>query len=215
MHILFKLVVYLLLGAIINIAVACGCALTLNRNWNIAPLVITNELTPRQVQWWVDHAPCDFPPVPQMSATYSGESFRGIGIGIGIDETQMWTPRSDSSNWRGYNLLHIRAGWPFRALEGTRWQVYGSGDKDRDIYRAVLPILKGSRWLLLRPRWFGFIANTLIYAFLLYGLFYGPRISKRFIREKKGHCIKCGYDLRGTSGSGCSECGWKRDEVKA
>ena len=29
--------------------------------------------------------------------------------------------------------------------------------------------------------------------------------------NRRGHCIKCGYDLRGDFSGGCPECGWQRE----
>ena len=31
------------------------------------------------------------------------------------------------------------------------------------------------------------------------------------IRRKRGHCIKCGYDLNHAPHKGCPECGWRRE----
>ena len=35
--------------------------------------------------------------------------------------------------------------------------------------------------------------------------------ARRLIRRKRGLCIKCGYDLRGTEHEVCPECGWQRE----
>ena len=70
------------------------------------------------------------------------------------------------------------------------------------------------RALPLRPIWPGFAINTIFYAAILWLLTLGPFTARRMIRRKRGQCIKCGYDLRGTSEGGCPECGWRR-EVEA
>ena len=59
------------------------------------------------------------------------------------------------------------------------------------------------------PIWHGVIVNTIFYAAILWMLTLGPFTARRMVRRKRGRCIKCGYDLRGTSGGGgvCSECG--------
>ena len=81
------------------------------------------------------------------------------------------------------------------------------------------------RWLPLRPIFPGFIINTLFYAAIWFGVFFGVGFVKRAIRKKRGRCVKCGYDLRGqrhqaTEASrdqghavGCPECGWGRDDA--
>ena len=40
---------------------------------------------------------------------------------------------------------------------------------------------------------------------------HGPFTARRIVRRKRGHCIKCGYDLRGDLERGCPECGWRRE----
>ncbi len=45
----------------------------------------------------------------------------------------------------------------------------------------------------------GFAANTLFYA--------APFATRRLIRRKRGHCIKCGYDIRHADHDACPECG--------
>ena len=60
------------------------------------------------------------------------------------------------------------------------------------------------------PIWKGLIFNTLFYAALLWLLTLGPFDVRRMIRLKRGHCTKCGYDLRSDFEAGCPECGWGR-----
>ena len=59
----------------------------------------------------------------------------------------------------------------------------------------------------LRPIWSGFAANTIFYAAILWLLCSSPFVVQRLIRRRRGHCIKCGYDLRGTEHEVCPECG--------
>ena len=70
-----------------------------------------------------------------------------------------------------------------------------------DGYRSELPFL---------PIWSGFAINTIFYAANLWLLALAPFAARGLIRQKRGHCIKCGYDLRGSSGGGscCPECGF-------
>ena len=69
------------------------------------------------------------------------------------------------------------------------------------------------RVLPLRPLWSGFAINTVFYAALLWMLWLSPFVVRRAIHRKRGHCLKCGYDLRGDFSAGCPECGWRREDV--
>ena len=66
--------------------------------------------------------------------------------------------------------------------------------------------------LPLAPIWPGFAINTVFYAAILWLLTLSPFTARRMIRRKRGHCLKCGYDLRGDYSAGCPECGWRREE---
>ncbi len=63
------------------------------------------------------------------------------------------------------------------------------------------------RALPLRPIWPGFAINSVFYAAILWLLTLGPFTARRFIRRRRGLCIKCGYDLRGAEHEVCPECG--------
>ena len=73
--------------------------------------------------------------------------------------------------------------------------------------------IKPIKILPLRPVWSGFALNTGLYALALLVLYCLWWLSRRFIRNLRGRCLKCGYDLRGKLTSGCSECGWRRAEI--
>ena len=55
-------------------------------------------------------------------------------------------------------------------------------------------------------RWMGGLAEVLLG--LLF--FFGAQ-SVEVVRPGRGHCPKCGYDLTGTAGPVCPECGASRD----
>jgi hypothetical protein len=67
------------------------------------------------------------------------------------------------------------------------------------------------------PIWPGFVIDTLFYAAIWGGVWFGFVGGKRFIRTKRGRCPRCGYDLRGgvrveppATSPGCPERGWNR-----
>src|SRR5205085_1739279 len=60
------------------------------------------------------------------------------------------------------------------------------------------------------PVWPGSAINTIFYAAVLVGgwlLFVAPFKLRRWRRIKRGHCVKCNYDLTGAAHERCPECG--------
>ena len=57
----------------------------------------------------------------------------------------------------------------------------------------------------------GFAINTILYAAILWPLWRIPFALRRHIRRKRGLCVTCGYDLSGDLAGGCPECGWRRE----
>ena len=206
---LTKLVVFLLLGAIVNVAVAWGCA-----TW-IVPL--TNDLAAllRQMnaplrsdyrRWWATHAPSGFQKEPVVAVRYAN---------VGVTHVSMWKPVAFTPEGTVDRdlVLRIRAGLPLPAVEGAYWQAAGTptAGTPKVIPDAVVVLPANGLKILLRPVWPGFAINTIFYAAILWLLTLGPYTARRIIRRSRGRCIKCGYDLRGTSGGAsgrvCSECG--------
>jgi hypothetical protein len=69
-----------------------------------------------------------------------------------------------------------------------------------------------SRWALpARPYWPGMALNAGIYGVMLLiaarALSAAAGTVKRIFRRSRGSCVACGYDLRGSPASTCSECG--------
>ena len=129
-------------------------------------------------------------------------------------------PLSKDPNFVGYVhftdvACETRAGWPIFSLQGVVWNHSPPGRppqwrKYMVVNLANRPGLRRSkdgRWLPLRPIWTGFAINTIFYTASLWLLTLGPFTARRLIRRKRGHCIKCGYDLRGTKHEVCPECG--------
>jgi hypothetical protein len=62
------------------------------------------------------------------------------------------------------------------------------------------------------PIWPGFAINTMFYAVILWVLFTGPFVLRRWRRIRRALCLKCGYDLRNRpiDAAVCPECGATR-----
>jgi len=127
-----------------------------------------------------------------------------------------------------FRLLDAR-GWPMLALRSNLdWSFSGQSGPSvltlgqvvtvssgyllaHDRRRSALDI-EWAQVVPLAPIWPGFLVNSLFYAALLWLVISGPFILRRFLRFKRGHCPPCGYDLRGAFHAGCPECWWGREE---
>jgi len=116
----------------------------------------------------------------------------------------------------GYVIADQASGWPARSL----WCAWGDPILVRNV-RAddalkrdawsilVAPARTGNvgKALPLRPIWPGFAINTVFYAAVLWLLFAAPFALRRWRRSKRGLCPSCAYDLRATLANTCPECG--------
>jgi hypothetical protein len=209
---LFKFVVFLLLGAVVNVAVAWG---------TIARPVWRGMRTssPEVKGAWPSPVPPHWTPPDLL---LQKESF---GLVVHQYTGYEWT----GDLTRHYSVFVARCGLPVSALQWHRSQEFAPSDPQPEKRLNVFP--ESSRWevgvpiprmlpgfretywkaLPLHPIWPGFAINTLFYAAILWLLTFGPFTARRIIRRKCGHCISCGYDLRGDFSAGCSECGWQRE----
>jgi hypothetical protein len=80
--------------------------------------------------------------------------------------------------------------------------------------RWVRPLPEHQNRLPLFPLMSGFAIDTLFYAAIWFGLFFGFASARRAVRRARGRCPMCGYDLRGALEKGCSECGWNQTEAR-
>ncbi len=109
-------------------------------------------------------------------------------------------------------------GLPFRALWCEHGIDVGPGRMTRTTEGgfAISQGFRGGGYpitLPFRPIWVGSVANTVFYAALLVGAWVVVRRWRIAVRRSRGHCPKCGYDLRRDFGGGCPECGWGRAGV--
>lgn len=106
------------------------------------------------------------------------------------------------------------AGWPCLALTGVEL----NHSKPNVAYNNMNCLIETplqmqdgsimvSRYLPIRPIWPGFAINTVIYATFLWMITLGPFKLRRHLRRKRGSCLKCGYDLNHADHKACPECG--------
>jgi hypothetical protein len=133
------------------------------------------------------------------------------------DVLPSWGRHADDS-YVEMNMV-IASGWPFLALwyHQTVWstdsptlQTHFQAHGGIQLKWRYAGFIHRPCVLPLRPIWFGFIVNTVLYALILSLLYCVLFVLRRRIHLKRGRCPKCGYDLRHALSGGCPECGWNR-----
>ncbi len=179
----------LLLGAVVNVAVAWGCARWSNAGLGGAGVIWpTKDDPPVAAQRiWHRYAQEDWPPFDDY-ASRSGwgksvEMLRSIAI---VDVGGV-------TRFRMYFVSQSKAGWPLRTFQ--RGSSINAWDR-RNVVEIMIPYA---------PLWPGFTINTIFYAAILWLLIPGPFVLRRFLRVRRGLCPKCAYPM-GESAV-CTECG--------
>jgi len=214
---LTKLAVFLLLGVIVNLAVAWGCALLVDFSAVETGLGGAKSHRGDWVIWRHDAG--------------GAVRIRALPVsGNNIEEYEQyplhpsllpaWGPLAAQLRQQERNGLLVRVadayGWPTNSMwcafawNTARWP---NVITDPRLSAIIIASPMGGNYALsqralpLRPIWPGFAVNTLLYTVILWLFLCGPFELRRIIRRKRGQCIKCGYDLRGAEHEQCPECG--------
>ncbi len=203
---IFKLVLFLLLGAVVNVAVAWGLA-----GFYPATFDRTKSSLSDEARGWASDKGI---PDPVIS------SYNGLGIRWVVVHKQVGTTMLSGGVEEpvyDYAGMEVDAGWPFVAMHEQSWIDDGVSPSHRRIYRTAIglqtettglgPVIAPLRPLPFYPALPGFLIDTLIYAAIWFGLFVGFGAARRTIRHKRGLCIRCGYDLGHADHRACPECG--------
>jgi hypothetical protein len=223
------IVLWLVLGAIVNIAIAWAVTA-----WTAWPGGFASIEGDEQAIAWPGPAPDRWPPPNDL--------IRYRSFGWSLDRCVAIVPADDEGGRRQflvqYMIETVRVGWPMRALRWERWVdglptqpaaagtpggAAGAGSQRQGragpgAWRSGIPLAlelfgfdpdDGKR-LPFCPLWGGFIINTVLYAIGLWLIIRAPRFVRGLNRITHGRCPECGYDLRGRLEAGCSECGWNR-----
>ena len=182
---LVRICVLLLLGAIVNVAVA----LTI-MSWSgshVFGFHVTQRLfsTAEAGQFLEQYAHDDSLPISAPSGVVTnGWNMRSIIAGGPVS-----LPAGDED----YVVAEYSAGFPWWCI---RRATHG--------FPRILPMSTSPLGLI----WPGFAINTVFYAFVLWLLFAAPFALRRWRRIRRGLCPKCAYDLRGSAdAAACPECG--------
>lgn len=176
-------ILFLLLSAIVNVALAWACAL-------YSPLrAIHNPIA--DPEWRI---------------------FLFYG-GFGVEREELMGVPSEQTSLAIPVRTTIRSGWPLAALVGSVLHAGPTWPAEPvPVEGAMLRLPSGSWEGCLVPLtilWPGFLLNTLMYAAILATLFLVPGRLRRTLRRRRGRCTHCNYDRRGLPATDtlCPECG--------
>jgi hypothetical protein len=222
------LLVFLLLGAIANVAVAIAAAVFLNvpGSTSVAGWLSTDQH--QYISGWDCIRGSStgvvrlvaYPRKQSMLNQMDPSRVRDLNDPDHRKMVLPWWSDWDSELRRDRTSFHAQLfdarGWPLPTLEAHwfggktevdldkrwRWGISLSSSMARTAGGYNIGALKA---VPLRPIWPNFFLNTLFYAALLWLLLAFPFILRRFLRLKRGLCPKCAYPV-GTSDV-CTECG--------
>ena len=189
---LLIIAVFLLDGAVVNVAVAWASA-SWPRWAQFFEGPVEQDLGASDIVWWNKHV---FP-------LFDGEvEYVFETRDLGVEWRVFFGPYS---NQRMGGAIHVSSGWPARAMSGETWEAWVPGQRPQWSNRQAMFV--GEGLLPLRPIWPGFAVNTLFYAAILWLLIPGPFALRRLVRQRRGLCLACGYDLCHGEHEACPECG--------
>jgi len=198
---IFKLCSFLLLGAIVNVAVA----------WVFvaAPVEDTpyDGLTPDEVALWNRYAPKNYAQRPDETLVSCKN--------IAFEWSKMYADNNDGEdNHQEFAATEygtfLWAGWPAKSLFGYHFICQRNNVIEDEVSHGILS-LRGLNtagrvhWYPAQPLCRGFLVDTIFYAALLWMLFAAPFHFRRHRRIKRGLCPACGYPIG--SNEVCTECG--------
>ncbi len=227
---LAKTAVFLLLGAVVNVAVAWGCAYWVDSYQSGVSYKYAVVATPQDLHWFVSsesargaervHSQRGYrhywpPPETATSPLDLIPSWSTISHEIDLGPPEAFDIQIQDA--RGWPMLSMRCTFLRTGAQPgliTGREVVGGYElPPRSWTRGLIPGTK-LRALPYIPIPLGFVVNTLSYAAFIGISITGASAGRRVIRRKRGLCAKCGYDLRGAEHEVCPECGTTRGRVQ-
>ncbi len=209
--------IFLLIGVLINVLVAWGCAVLVpidhvsSGYWNaIGEVIALRPGAFRKVNPYLPYPPEILQEpgdavLPRRVSVYSTEQIRDQrGWPWQSLEMEIWEGR-----WGSPTNSNIAMDPDLVIDPGRGCASIGLSDTDRVDREFWSQATFQRKFLLipLSPVWPGFIGNSLFYAFGLYAIVHLRGEARRHLRRRAGRCPNCNYDLRATTTGICPECG--------
>jgi predicted RNA-binding Zn-ribbon protein involved in translation (DUF1610 family) len=205
----FKLLLFLLAGAIINVAVA----------WSIATRQPPLQTTYHTGQIYFDEKPRWSTRLTRGQGwlTIDAKVWGGFGSSYGSTKSvPEWSatfthPTKEQVVLSGHatpleHIVEVANGWPLLSLYSRT----SSSEVVDDVAGIEAGFIRHNLIWPVQPIWPGFAINTIFYAAIMWMLFAlpgVPRAVRRRVRIKRGQCASCGYSLRESVSEKCPECG--------
>jgi len=228
-----KLVVFLLLGAIVNVAVAWGCVFFVNPPFSLDLAFYSGQLheiecLPSEIEMYRGRGFQALPLSERPRLINAGWLPRGdlMVEGIGGGYIGGGSRRLTADTLSGSTVVvriitedellgcllsmreccyQIRAGWPLTSCKGERIATGVATTTWRNDGIITVGKKLDQLHLPVLASWPGFAINTIFYAGVLWVLFAMPGVVRRRRRIKRGLCPACAYPV-GASPV-CTECG--------
>jgi hypothetical protein len=160
-------------------------------------------------------------PASWAAAADSGERSRGTSWGFSWLESEIgrYSLRRDEFGWPFRAVVRYSAGVPHVPGDSFRGEAMRAFFAEFDAAAGLRAGVNLPRWVprdtslgpevAVWPQWPGLVMNVALYAGMVLLLWWGPGAARRRVRRRRGWCVACGYDLKGSGGSGgvCPECG--------
>ncbi len=210
---ILQLAICIVAGAVVNTGAAwwCTCAASWKGGaWSEPGSVSSGSET---ITWlWPDRAPPGVNPNLRWTSVVFGAS----SIEVSREEP-LPSAATENATYFARTQSTRRAGWPFLSFETRHESPSAREWRPRYLTDYVwINSFEEGLWVWgpagqeqivipLKPRWPGFIANTLLYATLLWLLAAAFITTRAARRRRRGRCPHCNYDLGGLKT--CPECG--------
>lgn len=166
--------------------------------------------------------------VTTLGLAWAPQALRSLGVPADEPDTFLSRISRDTSEAAACglparNVLGLRpelvgsdaAGWPLRCL-GCDWAIFGHrsvpvGGSTTLVRGGALldasTVSVGVRTLPMRPLWGGLVVDVALFAGAWLCVVAVCAGVRRRVRRRRGKCGACGFDLTGSTGDACPECG--------